>query len=112
LSESKIDLDEKVIALFSEASLKSCLQYGIGFIHDGLTEKECRLVKQLYKKGSIRVLLVMQKFCWEVTDLESHIVVLMDVERYDGTERRLVEYSIPDVLQMQGLASRSKQQDG
>ena len=28
----------------------------------------------------------------------------MDVERFEGTERRMIEYPIPDVLQMQGLA--------
>jgi hypothetical protein len=33
----------------------------------------------------------------------------MDLERYDGTERRFVEYSIPDVLQMQSLACETLQ---
>lgn len=31
----------------------------------------------------------------------------MDVERYDGSEGRMVEYPIADVLQMEGLASKS-----
>ena len=39
-----------------------------------------------------------QKFCWEVTEIESNIVILMDVERFEGTERRMIEYPIPDVL--------------
>ena len=48
----------------------------------------------------MRLLVVTQKFCWEVTELESNVVILMDVERFEGTERRMIEYPIPDVLQM------------
>lgn len=29
----------------------------------------------------------------------------MDVERYDGSEGRMVEYPMADVLQMEGLAT-------
>ena len=35
------------------------------------------------------------------------MVVLMDVERFDGAEGRMVEYPMADVLQMEGLASKS-----
>lgn len=37
------------------------------------------------------------------------MVILMDVERYDGAEGRMVEYPIADVLQMEGLACSSLQ---
>ena len=37
----------------------------------------------------------------------------MDVEKYDGSEGRMVEYPIADVLQMEGLANKSlKASDG
>ena len=39
--------------------------------------------------------------------MQSHMVILMDVERYDGVEGRMVEYPIADVLQMEGLANMS-----
>jgi hypothetical protein len=35
---------------------------------------------------------------WEIGDLESHIVVVVDAEKYDGHEKRNVEYSIPEML--------------
>ena len=35
------------------------------------------------------------------------MVVLMDVERYDGAEGRMVEYPMADVLQMEGIAGRT-----
>jgi pre-mRNA-splicing helicase BRR2 len=89
--------------------LISALEYGIGIIHDGLTSSEINTVKRLYENKVIKLLVISQQFCWEVTELKSNIVILMDLERYDGTERRFVEYSIPDVLQMQSLACETIQ---
>jgi pre-mRNA-splicing helicase BRR2 len=74
------------------------LEYGIGILHDGLTTAEVSLVKRLYTEGQIRILVISQQFCWEVSELKSNIVILMDVEKYDGSERRFVEYSVPEVL--------------
>lgn len=65
------------------------------------------LVKKLYADKSIRLLVISQDFCWEVCDLKSSIVIVMDVEKYDGVEQRFVEYSVPDVLQMQSIANQS-----
>ena len=97
-------VSDKVINKFQEKASKSCLEYGIGIIHDGLTKQEISLTKQLFQRNAIRLLVVTQKFCWEISDLKSNMVLLMDVERFEGTERRMIEYPIPDVLQMQGLA--------
>jgi pre-mRNA-splicing helicase BRR2 len=42
---------------------------------------------------------------WTIDDLESHLVIVLDAERFDGHEHRSVEYSIPDMLQMMGRAN-------
>ncbi len=42
-----------------------------------------------------------------MADLDCHLVIIMDAERFDGVERKYVEYDIPSVLQMQSLASLS-----
>lgn len=57
-----------VIESITEASLQTCLRYGIGFIHDGLTESETATIKRLYKANSIRILVVEHKFCYMVAD--------------------------------------------
>ena len=95
------------MAKFSEKSTQRCLEHGIGIIHDGLTKSEISLMKRLFSSGTIRLLVVTQSFCWELLDVQSHMVILMDVERYDGVEGRMVEYPIADVLQMEGLANMS-----
>lgn len=66
-------------------------------------------MKKLFNDSAIRILVVTQNFCWELSGMASNMVILMDVERYDGSEGRMVEYPIADVLQMEGLASRSLQ---
>jgi len=42
--------------------------------------------------------------CWSVSDLSSHIALILDAESYDSVEKRFVEYPLSDVLQMQSLA--------
>lgn len=100
--------DEKaVIDKFSELSTRRCLEHGIGIIHEGLSKQEIALMKKLFKEGAIRILIVTQNFCWELIGLSSNMVILMDVEKYDGAEGRMIEYPMADVLQMEGLATKS-----
>ena len=40
-------------------------------------------------------------YCWEISELKSHVVVVLDVEKYDGVQKRYTEYDIPSILQMQ-----------
>lgn len=44
--------------------------------------------------------MVTHRYCYEVQDLNSNIVILMGAERYDGTEKRFVDYAIADILHM------------
>lgn len=69
------------------------------------TEKD--YIKSLYKEGIIRVLIVIYSMSWAIDDLESHLVILLDAERFDGHEHRNVEYSIPDMLQIMGRANKT-----
>lgn len=88
------DIKRKV----NEQTLKSTLEMGVGFLHDGMSDSEKDYIKSLYKAGTIRLLVVIQSLAWAIDDLECHIVVILDAEKFDGHEHRSVEYSIPDVL--------------
>lgn len=44
---------------------------------------------------------------WAIDDLESHLVIVLDAERFDEHEHRNVEYSIPDMLQIMGRANQT-----
>lgn len=69
-----------------------------------MNQREVSLIKNLYKKGIIRVLVVIRKMCWNISDLSCHIALILDAESYDSVEKRFVEYPLSDVLQMQSLA--------
>jgi pre-mRNA-splicing helicase BRR2 len=89
----------------SEPTLKSTLEYGIGFIHDGMLDKEKEYIKSLYKSGHIRLLVALYSLTYYLDDLESHIVLILDPERFDGHENRSVEYPLPDLLHLMGHAN-------
>ena len=101
--------EKALLAKFGELSTRRCLEQGIGMIHEGLSKAEVTLMKKLFKEGAIKLLVVTQGFCWELIGLGSNMVVLMDVEKFDGAEGRMVEYPMPDVLQMEGLANLALQ---
>jgi len=67
----------------SSKALRITTKQGVGFLHTGMTSQERRVLKQLYKEGSIRVLVVQKDLCWGVSDVP-----------------------ITDVLQMVGLSGR------
>ena len=89
----------------SDLSLKHCLEHGVGFLYEGMNETERNIVERLFESGAIQVLISTYSLCWELT-LTAYIVVIMDTLRYNGQERRYVDYSIPDMLQMMGRACR------
>ena len=41
---------------------------------------------------------MISSYCWKISDLESHLVIILDAETYKGVEHRYIEYSIPDML--------------
>lgn len=84
-----------------ELQLAQSLKFGIGFIYEGMLERDREAVEDLYHAGAIQVLVSTYKLCWEL-NLHAQVVVILDNQRYDGRERRYIDYTIPDMLQMIG----------
>jgi len=57
------------------------------------------------------LLVVVYTLSWSIDDLESHLVIILDAERFDGQEHKSVEYSIPDMLQMMSRANLTLKAD-
>lgn len=64
-----------------------------------MLDRDREAVEALYKAGAIQVLISTYKLCWEL-NLHSQVVIILDNQRYDGRERRYIDYTIPDMLQM------------
>ncbi len=108
-SKRFLSVPEEEIAQFceqikSDHYLSHSMKSGIGFIYEGMTEDERNIVEQLYKEGIIQVLIVTYKLSWELS-FNALTIVILDNQRYDGQEKRYIDYTIPDMLQMMGRAS-------
>jgi pre-mRNA-splicing helicase BRR2 len=98
------DLDQ-FLEHVEDKTLVSTLKSGIAFYHEGLSKNDKKVVRTLFDKGAIQVLVASRDCVWGL-DLQSRLVVIMGSQYYEGKEHRYVDYPIPDVLQMMGRASR------
>uniref|UniRef100_A0A8B9LIR2 U5 small nuclear ribonucleoprotein 200 kDa helicase n=1 Tax=Astyanax mexicanus TaxID=7994 RepID=A0A8B9LIR2_ASTMX len=105
---------EKDLAPFleklSDATLRETLSNGVGYLHEGLSSTECKIVEQLFNSGAIQVVVASRSLCWG-TNISAHLVIVMDTQYYNGKIHAYVDYPIYDVLQMVGKANRPLQDD-
>uniref|UniRef100_A0AAR2JZQ8 U5 small nuclear ribonucleoprotein 200 kDa helicase n=1 Tax=Pygocentrus nattereri TaxID=42514 RepID=A0AAR2JZQ8_PYGNA len=105
---------EKDLAPFleklSDATLKETLSNGVGYLHEGLSTTERKIVEQLFNSGAIQVVVASRSLCWG-TNISAHLVIVMDTQYYNGKIHAYVDYPIYDVLQMVGKANRPLQDD-
>uniref|UniRef100_A0A673GML6 BRR2 homolog n=1 Tax=Sinocyclocheilus rhinocerous TaxID=307959 RepID=A0A673GML6_9TELE len=105
---------EKDLAPFmenlSDVTLKETLSNGVGYLHEGLSPTERRIVEHLFNSGAIQVMVASRSLCWG-TNISAHLVIVMDTQYYNGKIHAYVDYPIYDVLQMVGKANRPLQDD-
>ncbi|TRZ02195.1 hypothetical protein DNTS_030428 [Danionella cerebrum] len=105
---------EKDLAPFmenlSDVTLKETLSNGVGYLHEGLSATERRIVEHLFNSGAIQVIVASRSLCWG-TNISAHLVIVMDTQYYNGKIHAYVDYPIYDVLQMVGKANRPLQDD-
>ncbi|XP_068647248.1 DExH-box ATP-dependent RNA helicase DExH12-like [Aristolochia californica] len=96
---------EEFISNVEEETLRTTLQHGVGYLHEGLTSLDQELVSHLFAAGLIQVCVATSSMCWGMS-LSAHLVVVMGTQYYDGRENAHTDYPITDLLQMMGHASR------
>uniref|UniRef100_A0A669DEH7 U5 small nuclear ribonucleoprotein 200 kDa helicase n=1 Tax=Oreochromis niloticus TaxID=8128 RepID=A0A669DEH7_ORENI len=100
---------EKDLAPFLEkindSTLKETLANGVGYLHEGLSATERRIVEQLFNSGAVQVVVSSRSLCWGI-NISAHLVIVMDTQYYNGKIHAYVDYPIYDVLQMVGKANR------
>uniref|UniRef100_A0A673GIZ5 Activating signal cointegrator 1 complex subunit 3 n=1 Tax=Sinocyclocheilus rhinocerous TaxID=307959 RepID=A0A673GIZ5_9TELE len=94
----------------SDVTLKETLSNGVGYLHEGLSPTERRIVEHLFNSGAIQVMVASRSLCWG-TNISAHLVIVMDTQYYNGKIHAYVDYPIYDVLQMVGKANRPLQDD-
>ncbi|KAK0677367.1 U520 helicase, partial [Pygoscelis papua] len=94
----------------NDNTLKETLVNGVGYLHEGLTAMERRVVEQLFSSGAVQVMVASRSLCWGM-NIAAHLVIIMDTQYYNGKIHAYVDYPIYDVLQMVGHANRPLQDD-
>lgn len=91
----------------SDQYLLHIIDYGIGYIYEGMNEFEREIVEELFKVEGITVLVATQALKWEI-DYKVFMVAVLDCCTYDPRAARWNDYSIPDMAQLMGLAAISE----
>lgn len=79
-------------------------------MHEGLSASDLRLVEQLFDSGAVQVAVITRDLCWTV-NIFAHLVIIMDLQFYNGKTHTYEDYPIYDVLQMVGRANRPLEDD-
>lgn len=96
---------ELILKKLSDITASQTVAQGVGFLHSGMIKYDLNAIESLLKEGVIQVLVVPHNMCWSLKT-SAHMVVIMDTSFYEGKEHRFIDYSITDILQMIGKASR------
>lgn len=96
---------EQILSEIKDQAVALTASQGVAFMHSGLQKSDKNKIETLFSLGHIQVLVVPQNMCWSLRS-PAHLVVIMDTVYYEGREHRFVDYSISDILQMIGKASR------
>jgi antiviral helicase SLH1 len=97
-----------------DSSLIEPLLHGIGIYHEGMHHKDLALTLSLFAAGIARVLIVPRESCWTLP-IQSGSVIVMGAQYLElessvilghPPERRLKNYSLVELIRMQGFATK------
>lgn len=103
--QEKAIIFDSLIDSITDVTLRQTLDRGIAFLHYGISKTDRATVEVLFQSGIVQILVVPHNMCWSVRSA-AHMVVVMDTSYYEGREHRFIDYSVTDILQMMGRASR------
>lgn len=96
---------QPIVEKMEDKTLRETLMNGVGYLHEGTSDLDKRIVEKLFESGAIRVLVVSRQLCWSL-QLAAYLVIIMDTQFYNGQEHTYDDYPISDILQMCGRANR------
>lgn len=112
------DLDynaEKQLKKVTMSSLKDCMGFGVGFIHEDMQRSDKKIVEELYERGILQVLVAVANYAWEFSSSRSQFVIVAGTARENegGLAVQRAEYHRTDLLRMISLAgTRSPNEKG
>lgn len=100
---------EDYLARLQDATLVNFVSRGVATFHHGISKSDRSLVLELFADGIIKLLIAPREACWSLP-VRVEVVVVMGTQYIQGDpskpERRLKDYTIVEVVQMQSRAVR------
>lgn len=100
---------EDYLARLQDAMLVNFVSRGVGVFHHGISKSDRNLVLELFAEGIVKLLIAPREACWNLP-VRVEVVVVMGTQYIEGdpssSERRLRDYTIVEVVQMQSRAVR------
>ena len=100
---------EDYLARFQDATLVDLVSRGVGVFHHGISKSDRNLVLELFAEGVVKLVITPLEACWSLP-VRAETVVVMGTQYIQGdpgkSERRLKDYTLGEVVQMQSLAVR------
>lgn len=88
-----------------DAAVRHALGYGVAILHETQDPEEQKVSRLLFDSGAAQVLVATAPMAWGLTSA-ARLVVIMGTQYYDVSGQGTNDYSITDLLQMMGRASR------
>lgn len=108
---------EPFLGRLKHSYLVDGLLKGIGIWHEGINRKDAEVILQLFLQGVVRVLIVPREAAWTLP-VRASLVVVMGTQYVDvrpsasfkgAVERQVMEYTLHELVRMQGRAIRHAQ---
>jgi pre-mRNA-splicing helicase BRR2 len=99
-----LDVLEPFAAKLADPAARSCVQVGVGLLHETMTAGDKSTINQLYKQNAIQVLCATAGMCRSIAAPAS-LVVVMGTQFFDSSGLGGEDFPVPELLQMLGLAS-------
>ena len=96
------------ISRLQDRSLSDFISKGVGFFSTSHKQDRATIL-ELYAEGIVRVLVVAREACWTLS-VRASVVIVMGTQyfavRNNGAERQLRNYTLEELVHMQGRAVR------
>ena len=99
---------EPLLGRVKNRSLVDGLLKGIGVWHEGIDRSDAEIILQLFLEGVLRVLIVPREAAWTLP-VRAGLVVVMGTQYIDVRPSQVMEYTLHDLVRMQGRALRHAQ---
>jgi pre-mRNA-splicing helicase BRR2 len=102
--QADIEAIKPYLEKLQDASLRSTLKSGIGYLTSFMATSDTNIVMSLFEAKILKCIIATKDSCYWAPSASN--VLLLGTKEYDGREHRYIDYTINEILEMVGLARK------